>query len=66
MNRILNFVFLVLISLQVLSCSDNDVIELVPEPTPEPDIEEEVSGVNLALGGVATASSFDSGRAPFY
>lgn len=65
-NRILNFMFLVLISLQVLSCSDNDVIEPAPEPTPEPPIEEEVPSVNLALGGVATASSFDAGRAPFY
>lgn len=65
-NRILNLLFLVLISLQVLSCSDNDVIEPTPEPTPEPPIEEEVPSVNLALGGVATASSFDTGRAPFY
>lgn len=58
--------FLVLISLQVLSCSDNDVIEPAPEPTPEPPVEEVPDVKNLALGGVATASSFDSGRAPFY
>ena len=55
-----------LFSVQVLSCSDNDVIDPVPEPTPEPPVEEEVPSVNLALGGVATASSFDEGRAPFY
>ena len=55
-----------LFSVQVLSCSDNDVIDPVPEPTPEPPVEEEVPSVNLALGGVATASSLDEGRAPFY
>lgn len=65
-NRILNFMFLVLISLQVLSCSDNDMVEPAPEPTPEPPVEEVPDVKNLALGGVATASSFDSGRAPFY
>lgn len=64
-NRILNFMFFVLISLQVLSCSDNDVIEPALEPTPEPPVEEVPDVKNLALGGVATASSFDSGRAPF-
>ena len=58
--------FLVLISLQVLSCSDNDMVEPAPEPTPEPPVEEVPDVKNLALGGVATASSFDSGRAPFY
>ena len=58
--------FLVLISLQVLSCSDNDMVEPAPEPTPEPPVEEVPYVKNLALGGVATASSFDSGRAPFY
>lgn len=58
--------FLVLISLQVLSCSDNDMVEPAPEPTPEPPVEEVLDVKNLALGGVATASSFDSGRAPFY
>lgn len=58
--------FLVLISLQVLSCSDNDMVEPAPEPTPEPPVEEVSDVKNLALGGVATASSFDSGRAPFY
>ena len=57
---------LVLISLQVLSCSDNDMVEPAPEPTPEPPVEEVPDVKNLALGGVATASSFDSGRAPFY
>lgn len=65
-NKILNLLFLMLFSVQVLSCSDNDVIDPVPEPTPEPPVEEEVPSVNLALGGVATASSFDEGRAPFY
>ena len=65
-NRILNFMFLVLISLQVLSCSDDDMVEPAPEPTPEPPVEEVPDVKNLALGGVATASSFDSGRAPFY
>lgn len=65
-NRILNFMFLVLISLQVLSCSDNDMVEPAPEPTPVPPVEEVPDVKNLALGGVATASSFDSGRAPFY
>ena len=65
-NRILNFMFLVLISLQVLSCSDNDMVEPAPEPTPEPPVEEVPDVKNLALGGVATAFSFDSGRAPFY
>lgn len=59
-NRILNFMFLVLISLQVLSCSDNDMVEPAPEPTPEPPVEEVPDVKNLALGGVATASSFDS------
>ena len=58
--------FLVLISLQVLSCSDNDMVEPAPEPTPEPPVEEVPDVKDLALGGVATASSFDSGRAPFY
>ena len=58
--------FPVLISLQVLSCSDNDMVEPAPEPTPEPPVEEVPDVKNLALGGVATASSFDSGRAPFY
>ena len=58
--------FLVLISLQVLSCSDHDMVEPAPEPTPEPPVEEVPDVKNLALGGVATASSFDSGRAPFY
>lgn len=58
--------FLVLISLQVLSCSDNDMVEPAPEPTPVPPVEEVPDVKNLALGGVATASSFDSGRAPFY
>ncbi len=58
--------FLVLISLQVLSCSDNDMVEPAPEPTPEPPVEEVPDVKNLALGGVVTASSFDSGRAPFY
>ena len=58
--------FLVLISLQVLSCSDNDMVEPAPEPTPEPPVEEVPDVKNLALGGVANASSFDSGRAPFY
>ncbi len=58
--------FLVLISLQVLSCSDNDMVEPAPEPTPEPPVEEVPDVKNLALGGVAIASSFDSGRAPFY
>ena len=58
--------FLVLISLQVLSCSDNDMVEPAPEPTPEPPVEEVPDVKNLSLGGVATASSFDSGRAPFY
>ena len=47
-NKILNLLFLMLFSVQVLSCSDNDVIDPVPEPTPEPPVEEEVPSVNLA------------------
>jgi len=42
------------------------MVEPAPEPTPEPPVEEVPDVKNLALGGVATASSFDSGRAPFY
>ena len=50
-NKILNLLFLMLFSVQVLSCSDNDVIDPVPEPTPEPPVEEEVPSVNLGRCG---------------
>lgn len=49
-NKILNLLFLMLFSVQVLSCSDNDVIDPVPEPTPEPPVEEESAQCKFSTG----------------